>query len=202
MKTTFNYISDTWKLVKNHCRTTVGKQFTESEPTKEFKKKILISEHSPIRLIEIDWSWKGIKSWIATHWSRHKFEKFITTQRDDRVSNDISRNELPQSAPVNFDGYANAQQLIDAFRKRLCYQAHKETREYAVDFKMELQNHESELSKVLVPNCVYRMGCPEFNECGHMRRFIEYVESVDKKDSLFDISKRYDLYCEFLKEVK
>ena len=75
--TVFNFISDDWKRVKNHCRTTVGKEFTEIEPTKEFKKKLLISEHTPIRLIEVDWSWKNIKSWVATEWSRHKFEKFL-----------------------------------------------------------------------------------------------------------------------------
>ena len=38
MKTVFNYIIDDWKRVKNHCRTTVGKEFTENEPTEEFKK--------------------------------------------------------------------------------------------------------------------------------------------------------------------
>ena len=52
--TIFNYIAADWKRVKNHCRTTVGKEFTENEPTEEFKKKLLISEHTPIRLIEVD----------------------------------------------------------------------------------------------------------------------------------------------------
>ena len=118
--TVFNAISADWKRVKNHCRTTVGKEFTENEPSVDFKNKLLISEHTPIRLIEIDWSWKGIKSWVATEWSRHKFEKFITSQRNDRQKN-YDRNEAPQKAPVNYDGYANVQNLIDAWRKRLCF---------------------------------------------------------------------------------
>ena len=55
-----NYISDAWLRIKNHCRTTVNKQFTDNEPTKEFKEQILISEHSPIRLLEVDWTWDNI----------------------------------------------------------------------------------------------------------------------------------------------
>ena len=67
-----NWTSDSWTRVKNHCRTTVNKSFTDNEPTKEFKKKLLISEHSPIRLLEIDWTWENIKYWVSTEWSRHK----------------------------------------------------------------------------------------------------------------------------------
>lgn len=84
MKTRFNFIIDDWKRVKNHCRTTVNKKFSDIEATYNFKKKLLISEHSPIRLLEFDWTWEGIKYWVSTEWSRHKFEKFITSQRNDR----------------------------------------------------------------------------------------------------------------------
>ena len=83
-KTIFNWIGDDWKRVKNHCRTTDNKDFTENEATETFKKKLLISEHSPIRLLEFDWSWKSIFYWLSTEWSRHKFEKFISSARDDR----------------------------------------------------------------------------------------------------------------------
>ena len=88
-KTIFNWFSDDWKRVKNHCRTTDNKEFTENEATDTFKKKLLISEHTPIRLLEFDWSWKGIYYWLSTEWSRHKFEKFISSQRDDRLIDNI-----------------------------------------------------------------------------------------------------------------
>ena len=78
MLTYFNEIFDDWKRVKNHCRTTDNKDFTENEATEVFKKKLLISEHSPIRLLEFDWSWKSIYYWVSTEWSRHRFEKFIS----------------------------------------------------------------------------------------------------------------------------
>ena len=189
--TVFNEIIDNWKRIKNHCRTTVGKAFTENEPTENFKKKLLLSEHSPIRLIEFDWTWKTIKSWVATEWSRHKFEKFITSQRNDRQDK-YDRNEARQDAPVNFDGYANMQNLIDAWRKRLCYQATKEARDLAVDFKIKLaETHPIEAS-VLVPNCIYRCGCPEFTPCHFFKNF----EEICKKEgiNISNISARYDLY--------
>lgn len=197
MKTEFNYIGDDWKRVKNHCRTTVNKVFTDNEPSEEFKHKLLISEHSPIRLLEIDWTWKDIYSWVATHWSRHKFEKFISTQRDDRKEHDVPRGKMPQDTPVTFDGYANIQNLIDAFRKRLCFQASPETRELAEDFKSALHKTHPELADVLVPNCIYRCGCPEMEMCPQ-RFFLLFTTAAENvgvppKD-LFSIHDRYAVY--------
>ena len=201
MKTQFNYISDDWVRVKNHCRTTDNKDFTEKEPNEEWKKKLLISEHSPIRLIEIDWSWEDIYSWVATHWSRHKFEKFISTQRDDRKKHDIPRGKMSQDTPVKFDGYANMQSLIDSFRKRLCIGCvSPETRELAEDFKLALHETKPELAYVLVPNCVYRCGCPEFKCCGYINELFSYAstwyDDAKMMTVMTDIATRYDLYNE------
>ena len=33
--------------------------------SEDFKRKLLISEHSPIRLIEFDWSWENMPSWVS-----------------------------------------------------------------------------------------------------------------------------------------
>ena len=197
--TIFNHISNDWVRVKNHCRTTVGKEFTDRIPDENFKKKLLISEHSPIRLLEFDWSWKGIKSWVATEWSRHKFEKFITSQRNDRQSN-YDRNKAPQDAPVNFDGYANMQNLIDAWRKRLCFCATNEARTLAEDFKIALKKDNPEISDVLVPNCIYRAGCPEFNECGFYKNFLKWCEKWSININGCSIQERYDAYNKFFEE--
>ena len=197
MKTVFNWIGSDWKRVKNHCRTTDNKDFTENEATETFKKKLLISEHTPIRLLEFDWSWKSIYYWLSTEWSRHKFEKFISTQRDDRVKGDISRNDKPQGALVNFDGYANMQNLIDGWRKRLCGTATDDARELAEDFKIELHKTHPLESNVLVPNCIYRAGCPEFDCCGYIARFIKWAKNNNKEINWLDIQNRYDLYNEY-----
>lgn len=190
MITKINEITGSWKNAKNKCRTTVNKQYSENEPSREFIARLLISEHSPIRLLGVDWTWEDIPYWVSTEWSRHKFEKFISTQRTDRTG--VDRSEKPQGAPVNFDGYANAQSLIDAWRKRLCGCATKEARHLAIDFKRALHKVEPELANVLVPNCVYRCGCPEFTECGFWSAFID--EYRYNEIELLDIATRYAEY--------
>lgn len=194
-KTEILKIKGDWEEVVNDCRATVGKGALGKEPSQAFKRSILISEHSPIRDIQIKWRWRNIKSWVATHWVRHKWECFVKTQRTDRTG--INRDALPQDAPVDFTGDANTQALIDTMRKRLCYQASAETRNYAEDFKYSLYDYEAEISDVLVPNCVYRCGCPELQSCGYWDRLIE---KTDGAILTADIQKRYDLYNEIFWE--
>lgn len=182
-----------WVDVKNECRNTVNKEFNDKEPSESFKKKLLISEHSPIRLLEIKWRWQGIKSWISVHFARHwlGWDKWISTQRDDRTN--IDRNKSPQDTPVNYDGKANAQSLINVSRYRLCIgSAHKETREYMENLKKEIRKIEPELSNVLVPNCVYRCGCPEMKECGYFNLLLK--QAKDNNVDITNIQERYDLY--------
>lgn len=184
-------MTNNWKLAKNSCRTTVGKEFTENEPSESFKKRLLISEHSPIRLLEFYWSWKNIKYWVAMEWARHKNEKFISSQRNDRQDK-FDRNEARQDSLVNFDGYANMQNIIDAWRKRLCYCATKEARELAEDFKKELMKTNFEEAGVLVPNCIYRSGCPEFKPCGFYESFLNFCKDENLK--INSIQERYRAY--------
>ena len=145
-------------------------------------------------MINVDWSWPGIKSWVATHWSRHKWDCFIGTQRDDRTTTlnqkHTTRDNAPQNTPVNFDGYANAQHLIDSWRKRLCCSASPETRQLAINFKLVLHETEPELADVLVPNCVYRCGCPEFEACPFWGEFKKHNKNID----MTDIRERYNAY--------
>lgn len=188
MKTKLLKIKGDWEEVVSDCRATVGKEPLGKEPSREFKRSILISEHSPIRSISAKWQWTNIASWVATHFSRHKWECFIKTQRTDRTGTD--RNKLPQDAPVNFTGEANAQQLIDTARKRLCMQASRETRKYMEDLKIALHIVEPEISDVLVPNCVYRGGCPEPNGCS----WYEAICVLEPKLASTNIQERYDAY--------
>ena len=189
MLTKITKVNADWTDVKNECRNTVNKEATEKEPTIDFKKKILISEHSPIRLIEIKWRWEGIKSWISVHFARHwlGWDKWISTQRNDRTG--VDRDKSPQDTPVNYDGKGNAQALINVARFRLCNSAHPETRAYMEDLKESIHEFEPELSDVMQRNCIYRGGCPEFNPCPYWKNFCE----EHKGENLLDIQTRYDL---------
>ena len=189
MLTKITKVNADWTDVKNECRNTVNKEATEKEPTIDFKKKILISEHSPIRLIEIKWRWEGIKSWISVHFARHwlGWDKWISAQRNDRSG--VDRDKSPQDTPVNYDGKGNAQALINVARFRLCNSAHPETRAYMEDLKESIHEFEPELSDVMQRNCIYRGGCPEFNPCPYWKNFCE----KHKGENLLDIQTRYDL---------
>ena len=180
-----------WIDVKNECRSTVNKDATDTPASPEFKKKLLISEHSPIRLISVKWRWEGIYSWVSVHFARHwlGWDKWVSTQRTDRTG--VDRNKQPQDTEVNMDVRANAQALINVARFRLSFQASNETRSCMENLKENIHDELPEVADVMVPNCVYRGGCPEFTQCGFWKKF---VDSVDNKDDLLDINKRYEHY--------
>lgn len=195
MKTEILSIKGTWEDVVNRCRATVGKEDLGKEPSRKFKRAILMAEHSPIRELHVSWRWRGIKSWVATHWVRHIWECYVKTQRSDRTG--IDRDELPQGALVDFHGEANPQHTIDTWRKRLCRQASVATRHYAEDFKVALYKiGEEEWSDVLTPNCVYRCGCPEMTKCGTEGHcyFDHLVKQTGGAIITPDLQERYDLY--------
>lgn len=200
MSTEILKIKGDWQEVLNDCRSTVGKKYISKEPSEKFKKAILISEHSPIRDIFVKWRWAGLKSWIATHFSRHKWECFIRTQRSDRTG--IDRDKLPQGALVDFTGEANIQHLIDTSRKRLCFQASKETRESWEDLKKTLKTSDPYISEVMVPNCIYRYGCPEMENCGFFKSFLAFSAKQEESIDMTNIQVRYDLYNKFFYGTK
>ena len=177
------------------CRSTMGKEELGHEPSQKFKREILIAEHSPIRDLIFKWRWPDMPHWVTVHWVRHKWEKFVRTQRSDRTG--IPREKLPQDEPQTFTGEANTQHLIDTMRKRLCGQASPETRAYAEDLKRTIAEVEPEVAGVLVPNCVYRCGCPEKTCCGYWQ---ELKRRTDGDIVSEDIQERYDLYNAVFRE--
>lgn len=166
-----------WNRVLNAARRTIGKNPLEKEPSDSWKAKMLLAEHSPIRLLEYEWTWEEIKQWVTTHLVRHHegCEKFVHTQRGDRRAileeyNVNSRDELPQGAVNDMDMTANAQAIINISRKRLCSCASKETREAWIQVKNAIEEVDPILASKMVPECIYRGFCPEFmNPCGYSK---------------------------------
>ena len=50
----------------------------------------------------------------------------------------------------------------------LCRQAHPETRAAWLEVKEAVTKSDPILGSVMVPECVYRGFCPEFNSCGYV----------------------------------
>lgn len=196
MKTKIVKVKGDWVEVKNDARFTMGKEPTDKEPSSEWKRKMLVSEHSPIRALIFKWQWLNMKHWVTVHWVRHKWEKMVQTQRSDRTG--INRDKLPQDEPQNFQGEANVQHLIDTERKRLCFLSSPEAREYGEDLKVAISEIDRETGDNLVPNCVYRGGCPELMQDPKKKcRFYELLceEEPDARSS--DILERYAAYNRF-----
>lgn len=164
-----------WKRALNAARRTIGKNPLDKEPSNSWKAKMILAEHSPIRLIEYEWTWSDIMQWVSTHLVRHHegCEKFVHSQRGDRRAileeyNVSSRNELPQGATNDMDMTANAQALINISRKRLCNCASKETREAWKQVQDAIREVDPVMADKMVPECIYRGFCPEFmNPCGY-----------------------------------
>lgn len=155
-----------WRWCKTCTLNTVGKKLkSNGEIDPSWKRKILESEHSPIREL-----WFGfrltIPYWVSVHLIRHSqgINHYVQTQRTDRTN--VDRDNLPQGAFVSHIISINAQELMYIARKRLCKQASEETR-YVVKLMCDKAIEVCpELKGLLAPLCVYRNGkCSEFFPC-------------------------------------
>ncbi|MFO7936750.1 MAG: thymidylate synthase ThyX [Kiritimatiellia bacterium] len=165
-----NFKADfSWREIADAARTTIRMKEGQKEPSSSWKRRILMAEHSPIRLMLFKWKWVNLKYWVSVHFVRHKtgIEHFVSTQRTDRTG--VNREEAYQGAPVHHQCCANAQAVIFISRKRLCTQASKETREAWKLVLDKIAECEPELRALCVPECVYRGFCPEFKSCGYSR---------------------------------
>lgn len=178
-----------WIRVVNAARRTWGKSPIDHEPSDKFKKKILLAEHSPIRLLEYDFTIENIRQWVTVHLVRHHegCEKFVHTQRQDindeiekvtakviEVLSDVgitnngwrARDYLFQGTPNDMDMTCNAQAFINISRKRLCKGCPSPETRQAWEIVIEmLKEYDPILASKCVPECIYRGFCPEFERC-------------------------------------
>ena len=156
-----------WMWCKTCTLNTIGR-ISNIMPTKEWKQKIIESEHSPIREL-----WFGIRMtipyWVSVHFVRHHIgiNHYVQTQRTDRTG--VDRNELPQGELVSHIMSVNAQELVFMAHKRLCNQASKETRKIMWEICRQVIKVCPQMKSVLVPLCKYRNGkCTEFFPCSEL----------------------------------
>lgn len=188
--TRFECVKPDWIRVVNAARRTWGKEPIDHEPSDKFKKEILLAEHSPIRLLEYDFTIADIRQWVTVHLVRHHegCEKFVHTQRQDindqieKITKEIvricevegltrdgwrERDYLFQGQENDMDMTCNAQAFINISRKRLCIGcASPETRKAWEIVIEKLEEIDPILASVCVPECIYRGGfCPEKRRC-------------------------------------
>ena len=82
--------------------------------------------------------------------------------------------------------------IVDMAREQLCRQQEKEIVRHAERLKIALHLVEPELSDQMVPECVYRCGCPYEDGCG----WFDKIAANHKNITSTCISTRYAAYNE------
>lgn len=143
-----------WKKIKSACMTTISKDATDKEPSSDWKRKLLLCEHSPIRRGSISWKWPEIPYAISTHFVRHHIgiEKWVATSRSDRTG--VNREERSQMDYVRMEAEANIQSLINISKKRLCMCADPDTRAYWKSTLEEIKKYDEDIYWACVPECI------------------------------------------------
>lgn len=179
MKIEIKRVTD-WQRVVDAARFTQGKEPLGHEPSDEFKKQMILSEHSPLRELEFDIKMYGIPYWVSNHFVRHVHaQPFVSTSRPDITGSKLSRHDMRQDDLVNLQLSLNAQEIINISKLRLCNKASNETREVWYKVLDKLACIEPLVASACVPQCVYRGFCPEQKSCGR-----------DKK-KIFSVTRKY-----------
>ena len=187
MKIEITRVTD-WQRVVDAARFTQGKKSLGHEPSDEFKKQMILSEHSPLRELEFDIKMYGIPYWVSNHFVRHVHaQPFVSTSRPDITGSKVSRHDMRQDEKVNLQLSLNAQEIINISKLRLCNKTSKETREVWYKVIDELVQIEPYLASACVPQCVYRGFCPEPNSCG--RTYTNFFTFTRKHYKNLDLYK-------------
>lgn len=171
-------IKEMWATVLDDARTTIGKDEKGQYPSEKFKKDILMSKHSPIRGLIFEVYMEDVPYHITQQFSRHHIaldsnpnmqfsediistdmEHFAQTSRECRTGK--PRNERRQDDPVRYKFRANAQGLMDASKKRLCYEADKGAVKLWRLVKTGISDICPELADRMQAECVCVGFCPE-----------------------------------------
>ena len=184
-----------WMKIKSACMTTISKE-AGKEPTQEWKRRLLLCEHSPIRRGTISWKFDEIPYCISTHFVRHHegVEKWVGTERADRTEiKDRSQRSQMDMVPMEME--ANIQAIINISRKRLCTSADPLTIKYWKAVLEAIKEYDEDIYWACVPECVRCGGCPEYKSCGYYDNLMNDAEPEEQRV----LKLRYDRYNKFRK---
>lgn len=198
MKTTIKNFNVNWLDIKNACRQTVSMGDSKLEPTSEWKRKLLICRHSPLRIGSVLWKSEDVPFYVMGHIVRHNVgcTPFVSTSREDRTG--IPRNERKQTDFVDMQMTANIEALINISERRLCTCADPITRKYWEAVLEAVKEYDEDIFWVCVPQCVRCGSCVEpFSECTFYDNFSKNLTPEQQTD----IMARYDAYNEYRGKV-
>lgn len=155
-----------WLKVKQRALVTCGKTMV-NPPTSEWKRKILLARHSPIRKLNFSFYLSDIPYWLSTELCRHHegCEKYVKSQRNDRQES-YDRNEAYQNAPVNMIWDFNAESLMTIASKRLCGKATKEAQQVMGTMAALAEMSCPEFKGMFRTPCGWTGKCYEMETCG------------------------------------
>ena len=187
-----------WFAIKDACMQTIGKEAV-AEPSSEWKRKLLICRHSPIRRSLISVKWEEIPSYVSTHFCRHSVgvTPYVSTSREDRTG--VPREERKQTDMVSMQLDLNIQSLFNIMEKRLCKCSDINTIKYAKGLAEAIKEYDENIFWACAPQCIRTAGCCEpFGNCKYFENFAKNLT----KEELSDIMVRYDEYNEYREKVK
>lgn len=199
MKTTIKEFNVNWLTIKNACRTTISMGDSKVEPTEEWKKKLLVARHSPLRLGTILWQSEDVPFYVMGHMVRHNVgcTPFVSTSREDRTG--IPREERKQTDNVNLQMVANIESILNISEKRLCNCADINTIKYWKQVLEAIKEYDETIVWACAPSGIAHGGCTEpFSNCNMCNKILEEMSPEDR----LDITKRYDYYQEKVKKLE
>lgn len=150
-----------WAKVLDIARLTQNKEPLHKEPSETWKKAIIKSRHSPLRLrrylIEFE-----CPQFVTAHLARHiHAQPFVGTSRTDLTGN--KRDPL-RLTPMALE--LNAEEVLNISGQRLCRKASIETQSTWASILDELAEIEPLLVDKCKPKCIYAGFCNEMKPCG------------------------------------
>lgn len=187
-----------WFAIKDACMQTIGKEAV-AEPSSEWKRKLLICRHSPIRRSLISVKLEEIPSYVSTHFCRHSVgvTPYVSTSREDRTG--VPREERKQTDMVSMQMDMNIQSLFNIMEKRLCKCSDINTIKYAKGLAEAIKEYDEDIYWACVPQCVRCGGCVEpFSNCNFYSNLMKDHTLEEQQN----VMKRYDIYNEYREKVK
>lgn len=194
MKTIIKNFNVNWLDIKNACRQTVSMGDSKLEPTSEWKRKLLICRHSPLRIGSVLWQSEEVPFYVMGHIVRHNVgcTPFVSTSREDRTG--VSRSERKQTDFVDMQMTANIEALINISERRLCTCADPITRKYWEGVLEAIKEYDEDVYFACVPQCVRCGACVEpFSHCNFYSKFAKTLTPEQQTD----IMQRYEAFEEY-----